>query len=661
MHNETRTRMLDSGVLGCGIVTAGVDGQEKSLPIERHELLNGMERKDRAMTTRNLRPTPLVLSVVLLFAPFALYAQYPGDLNCDGTIDMGDINPYVLALTNPAAYQATYPDCDVLNADLNGDGEVDFGDINPFVSVITGTNEVLQVMLNGLGPLGPGYDYEGWLIVNGMPVSTGVFSVDEAGNTMPTHSLVKTTDVVAATAFVLTIEPSPDPDPAPSATHVLGGDWDGMMANLTIGHPAALGDDFTSATGAYILTTPTTADIADDYDQGIWWVDPGAGGPSLVLPTLPAGWAYEGWIGTPDGPISTGRFLTPAGADSDGGGPAAGPDPAPPFPGQDFIDPPLSLIGLAAVISVEPEPDDSPAPFAIKPLLDTNIEDIPPPTLQSMANNAAAAPTGTAMVMGAIIKLGLNFTGLQPLGAGYDYEGWLIVNGNPVSTGTFSVDGAGHTVPNTFFVRASDAAAATAFVLTIEPSPDPDPAPSATHVLAGDWDGMMANLTIGHPAALGDDFTSATGAYILTTPTTADIADDYNQGIWWVDPGVGGPSLVLPTLPAGWAYEGWIGTPDGPISTGRFLTPAGADSDGGGPAAGPDPAPPFPGQDFIDPPLSLIGLAAVISVEPEPDDSPAPFAIKPLLDTNIEDIPPPTLQGMANNAASAPTGLAYLK
>jgi hypothetical protein len=61
-----------------------------------------------------------------------------GDLNCDGTVDFGDINPFVLALTNPGVYATTYPDCDILNGDINGDGSVDFGDINPFVQLLTG-------------------------------------------------------------------------------------------------------------------------------------------------------------------------------------------------------------------------------------------------------------------------------------------------------------------------------------------------------------------------------------------------------------------------------------------------------------------------------------------------------------------------------------------
>ena len=61
----------------------------------------------------------------------------PGDLNCDGLVNFGDINPFVLALTNPAAWQAQYPNCPYANGDINADGRVDFGDINPFVALLS--------------------------------------------------------------------------------------------------------------------------------------------------------------------------------------------------------------------------------------------------------------------------------------------------------------------------------------------------------------------------------------------------------------------------------------------------------------------------------------------------------------------------------------------
>lgn len=67
-------------------------------------------------------------------APFVL--TIPGDLNCDGSVGFADINPFILALSNPAAYQTAFQGCPVQNADINGDGEVDFADINGFVNLL---------------------------------------------------------------------------------------------------------------------------------------------------------------------------------------------------------------------------------------------------------------------------------------------------------------------------------------------------------------------------------------------------------------------------------------------------------------------------------------------------------------------------------------------
>jgi hypothetical protein len=63
-----------------------------------------------------------------------------GDLNCDGLINFGDINPFVLYLSNFATWQSTYAGCNPANGDINCDGTFGqgaFGDINPFVSVMT--------------------------------------------------------------------------------------------------------------------------------------------------------------------------------------------------------------------------------------------------------------------------------------------------------------------------------------------------------------------------------------------------------------------------------------------------------------------------------------------------------------------------------------------
>ncbi len=65
-------------------------------------------------------------------------APQAGDVNCDGTVDFRDINPFVQALTDGNGYQNTYPACPPENADINADGSVDFGDVNPFIQLLTG-------------------------------------------------------------------------------------------------------------------------------------------------------------------------------------------------------------------------------------------------------------------------------------------------------------------------------------------------------------------------------------------------------------------------------------------------------------------------------------------------------------------------------------------
>ncbi len=60
-----------------------------------------------------------------------------GDLNCDGLINNGDIDPFVLALTDPAQYAIDYPQCSRLLADVNQDSLVNNGDIDAFVQLLS--------------------------------------------------------------------------------------------------------------------------------------------------------------------------------------------------------------------------------------------------------------------------------------------------------------------------------------------------------------------------------------------------------------------------------------------------------------------------------------------------------------------------------------------
>jgi len=61
-----------------------------------------------------------------------------GDLNCDGLINAFDIDPFVLAMSNPTEYEQQYPNCNYMLADINRDGQVNAFDIDPFVELLTG-------------------------------------------------------------------------------------------------------------------------------------------------------------------------------------------------------------------------------------------------------------------------------------------------------------------------------------------------------------------------------------------------------------------------------------------------------------------------------------------------------------------------------------------
>ena len=236
----------------------------------------------------------------------------------------------------------------------------------------SGYTSPVAFTFDGLEPLGDGFVYEGWVIIDDAPVSTGRFSLDADGTqTLLSDSLVE--DVSTASAVVLTIEPAEGDDPAPADAHVLAGDVVDGAAELNVYHPAALGLDFADAGGEFVLATPTT-DTLDDELSGIWYIRLSPTRQGLDLPELPAGWVYEGWAVIDGQPVTTGRFTDPGAAD-DFNGFSGTDDTGPALPGEDFIINapdgltfPVDLTGSTVVISIEPEIDDSPAPFAFKPL-----------------------------------------------------------------------------------------------------------------------------------------------------------------------------------------------------------------------------------------------------------------------------------------------------
>jgi hypothetical protein len=90
-------------------------------------------------TDGNVTMTGSTLSLTGGFWAVPAGPQYQlGDVNCDGAVNGYDIDPFVLALTDPEGYAAAYPGCDILNADCNGDGAINGYDIDPFVACLTG-------------------------------------------------------------------------------------------------------------------------------------------------------------------------------------------------------------------------------------------------------------------------------------------------------------------------------------------------------------------------------------------------------------------------------------------------------------------------------------------------------------------------------------------
>ena len=287
---------------------------------------------------------------------------------------------------------------------------------------------------------------------------------------------------------------------------------------------------------------------------------------------------------------------------------------------------------------------------------------------------AACSDDDDNPVVPLIDDLQLTLTGFEPLMNGFHYEGWAIIGGSPVSTGKFNIDAGGglvtmtgESIPGGTFMTGMDLTAATDIVLTIEPAGDTDAVPADTHIVAGSVSNLSASLSVGHGAALGDGFGAAAGDYILATPTNG-ADNDENSGIWFLSLASGVPAvgLTLPTLPAGWKYEGWVVTGGMPVTSGTFTAVDAVDD--GDPFSGTMGGPPFPGEDYLVNapagltfPTDLAGATAVISIEPDPDDASTPFTLKPLVGTIPTDAVDHTTYSLGGNLASLPTGTASIR
>jgi hypothetical protein len=200
-------------------------------------------------------------------------------------------------------------------------------------------------------------------------------------------------------------------------------------------------------------------------------------------------------------------------------------NPGPPFPGEDFLlnaPPgltfPTDLSDQTIVISIEPRVDPDPLPFQFKPLVGTVPSSALDHTEYQMTDNTGALPTGTFTLSkvpsnensgiwflnrstGSPVA-GLNLPSLT--GTDWTYEGWVVMDGTPVTTGTFdevdeadgfdgySSTGAAPPFPGEDFLTnaptgltfPTDLAGATT-VISIEPRVDNDAAPFQFKPLVG--------------------------------------------------------------------------------------------------------------------------------------------------------------------------------
>lgn len=269
----------------------------------------------------------------------------------------------------------------------------------------------LTLNLEGLEPLGSDFVYEGWIIVPGeqLPVSTGLFNVDDAGDLSQTSFTVDAAQLEAATRFVVSIEPVGETGQAaldPAATKLLVGDFSGTTAQVS----TSIVGDFSGSGGTFFLRTPTdeepgTGNNMND-ENGVWFGMPSMTGPPTANSEFPVldntkGWAYEGWVIGDNGPISTGVFYDFNGRDDFNMFSGDEFKLGPPVPGEDFFlnEPtpgafPLDVRGRTVVVSVEPVPDDSPRPFVMKPLIGMAGQETAPST-HNFGQNLGTLPTGT--------------------------------------------------------------------------------------------------------------------------------------------------------------------------------------------------------------------------------------------------------------------------
>jgi hypothetical protein len=531
----------------------------------------------------------------------------------------------------------------------------------------------------------PGNDhYEGWLVVDGSPVSTGKFTI-ESGNIVDLDGndidefTVENIDIDVATDFVLSLEPEGDTDSLPAAIKPLAGPLNAGKDSATLAHN--VGIDLSSVTGEYILATPTDDAQVDDYHLNLVFTN---------LSSLTSG-HYEGWLIVSGAPISTGKFnISGTGEIVDH------------ITGTPMTDP-FTVMNLDIanvtdfVLSVEPDGDVDSIPGDIKPMagayddvaMSGSISHNIGVDLSSVSGEyILATPTDDPAGNELSGIWFLNTTGPAAgltipdlTGTDWIYEGWAVISGTPVTTGRCNMsmgaddfDGYSETINpgppfpgEDFLLNAppgltfpTDLSDQT-IVISIEPRVDPDPLPFQFKPLVG----TVPSSALDHTEY---QMTDNTGALPTGTFTLSKVPSNENSGIWFLNRSTGSPvaGLNLPSLTGtDWTYEGWVVMDGTPVTTGTFDEVDEADGFDGYSSTG--AAPPFPGEDFLTNaptgltfPTDLAGATTVISIEPRVDNDAAPFQFKPLVGAIPAAATDHIEYAMDDNTDTLPTGTASI-
>src|SRR5690625_4946999 len=99
-------------------------------------------------------------------------------------------------------------------------------------------------------------------------------------------------------------------------------------------------------------------------------------------------------------------------------------------------------------------------------------------------------------------SLVLEVEGLENLGDDYVYEGWIEVDGEMVSVGTFTIDDQGGMSKTMCKMDIEVLEKATSFLVSIEPESGWGDVPAETRSLAGNGSDSEDRLSLGHGSAV---------------------------------------------------------------------------------------------------------------------------------------------------------------